>query len=198
MRIGLTGGIGSGKSTVAALFAARGVPIIDADEIARELAEPGHAAHSEIVAAFGAGVLAPDGAIDRAALRKLAFSSDTERQRLEAILHPRIKAEMEARAAAIDAPYHIFVVPLLVEAGLAGTVDRVLVVDVDKVVQLQRVMERSKLPEAEVARIMAHQADRTRRLACADDVIRNDGDLARLEQEVEALHHRYLALAGGG
>lgn len=198
LRIGLTGGIGSGKSTVAALFAARGVPVIDADAIARELVEPGHAALADIVAAFGAGVLDADGRLDRARLRARVFDDAAQRTRLEAILHPRIHAVMAQRAAAQTAPYVLLVIPLLFEAGQRTLVDRVLVVDVPVEQQRVRVAARDPLPPEQIDAILAAQLSREQRLAGADEVIDNSGDAAALERQVEELHRRYLQMAVRG
>ncbi len=194
--VGLTGGIGSGKSTVSALFEKLGVPVIDADLVARQVVEPGQPALAEIEAAFGPGVIDATGRLDRAALRRIVFGDDEARQRLEAILHPRILAEMKRRAGALDAPYLIFAIPLLIEAGQQGEVDRVLVVDASDAIRRRRVMERDGLSEAEVAAVMAAQASREARLAAADDVIVNEGDAENLARAVADLHRRYLELAG--
>jgi dephospho-CoA kinase len=197
LRIGLTGGIGSGKSTVAALFAACGVPVIDTDEIAHHLVQPGGEALAEVVRAFGASMLAASGELDRAALRARVFADPAERRRLEAILHPRIRAEVAARVAALDANYCVIVVPLLLEAAFNDMVDRVLVVDTTEESQVARARARSGLAGEEVRRIMAAQASRAERLAAAHDVIRNDRDLAHLEREVARLHRLYLSLSTG-
>ncbi len=195
LRIGLTGGIGSGKSTVARLFAARGVPLIDTDRIAREVVEPGQPAHREIVAAFGPEVAGPDGRLRRDVLRARVFADPAARRRLEAITHPRILAAVEARAAALAAPYCIVDVPLLVESGLRPGFDRVLVVDCEESEQIRRVVARDALTAAEVEAIMRTQARRRDRLAAADDVIRNDGDPDALLPHVDRLHTLYLELA---
>lgn len=198
--VGLTGGIGSGKSTVADRFEARGAVIIDTDRIAHELTVPGGAAMAAIEAAFGPTVIATDGSLDRAAMRALAFSDPQARRRLEAILHPLIRSltDERARAAlAAGAPYVMLAIPLLVESGNARSrVDRVLVIDCPVEVQISRVMARSGLSRAEVQRILDAQASRDARLAVADDVLDNGGSLEALEPGVEALHRRYLALAG--
>ena len=198
--IGLTGGIGSGKSTVADHFEARGAAIIDTDRIAHELTAPGGAAMAAIEAAFGPTVIAADGSLDRAAMRSLAFSDPRARRRLEAILHPLIRSLTDGRARAAlaaGAPYVMLAIPLLVEAGNARSrVDRVLVIDCPAEVQIRRVMTRSGLTRAEVERILDAQASREARLAVADDVLDNGGDLEALEPGVDALHRRYLALAG--
>ena len=197
--IGLTGGIGSGKSTVDALFAERGAAVIDTDQIAHELTGPDGAAMVPIRAAFGDGVVAADGRLDRAAMRTLVFNDPDARRRLEAILHPMIRAltDQRARAALADgAPYVVLGIPLLVEAGNARSrVDRVLVVDCPVDVQISRVMKRSALSRPEVERILAAQASREARLAVADDLIDNGAGLAELAPQVDTLHRRYLALA---
>ncbi len=194
--VGLTGGIGSGKSTVADLFVARGAALVDTDAIAHELAAPGGGALPAIRARFGDGVLRADGGLDRAAMRRLVFSDPGARQALEAILHPLIRAESERRCAAATSPYVILAVPLLVESGgYRERCDRILVVDCEPAVQVARVMARSGLPEAEVRAILAAQAGRAQRLAAADDVIDNSGTPAALPGQVAALHHAYLAAA---
>ncbi|MBI3772320.1 MAG: dephospho-CoA kinase [Gammaproteobacteria bacterium] len=194
--VGLTGGIGSGKSTVARFFAEMGVPVIDADIIAREVVEPGQAALDEIITAFGPEMLDPDGRLDRTRLRREVFATPAKRQVLEAILHPRIRAEMEKRAADLNAPYCIFVIPLLVETGQRSHLDRVLVVDTRPEQQRQRVRERDALSDAEIDAILAVQTSRKDRLAVADDVITNNNDLNHLKTQVFDLNLRYIALAG--
>ena len=196
--IGLTGGIGSGKSAVADQFALLGAAIVDTDAIAHELTRPGGAAIPEVRKLFGDDAIAPDGAMDRKKVRGIVFADPAARKRLESVLHPMIRAESERRiAAAADvAPYAVHVVPLLVESPDHRTrVSRVLVVDCDEGVQVERVKQRSGLAEAEVRRIIAAQASRAERLAAADDVIDNSGPLAGLAPQVEALHERYIALA---
>ena len=195
--VGLTGGIGSGKSSVARLFAARGVEVIDADALAHELTAPGGAAMAAIRAAFGAGVIDERGALDRERMRRQVFGDPAARQRLEAILHPMIRAESERRRAAATSAYVILMIPLLVESGdPRRRCDRVLVVDCPEEEQVRRVMMRSNLARPEVEAIMATQASRAARLAQADDVIDNGGDPSGLGPQVEALHARYLVLAG--
>ncbi len=194
--VGLTGGIGSGKSTVADLFAARGVPVIDMDEIARELTRPGRPALAEIAKAFGPDILNSGGELDRAALRRRIFTDPGARRRLEAILHPRIRAEVTRRLHGLEAPYAVVVIPLLVESGQRDLVDRVLVVDAPEDLQIRRTTARDGVGEEEVRAVLAAQAGRRERLAVADDVIVNDDGPEALEHQVEALHRRYLALAG--
>lgn len=198
LRIGLTGGIGSGKSTVANLFAARGVPVIDADAIARELVEPGQPALADIVAEFGADMRDAQGRLDRARLRARVFDDPSQRKRLEAILHPRIHAVMAERTAAQTAPYVLLVIPLLFEADQRDLVDRVLVVDVPVETQRARVSARDHLPPAQIDALLAAQWSREQRLAHADDVIDNGGDAAILETQVDDLHRRYLQQATTG
>jgi dephospho-CoA kinase len=197
--VGLTGGIGSGKSAVAERFAARGAAIVDTDVIAHELTAPGGAGIPALSAAFGAEVLMPDGALDRAAMRRIAFADPAARARLEAILHPLIRAESEARLcrlASADFPYAVLVVPLLVESGnYRERVDRVCIVDCPEATQLERVMARSGLPRAEAQAIMAAQASRAVRLAAADDVIDNARGLTELDAQVAKLHEKYREMA---
>lgn len=195
LRIGLTGGIGSGKSTVAALFAARGVPVIDTDVIAHGLVEPGQPALAEIAARFGADLLDGTGRLDRARLRERVFADAGQRKALEAILHPHIGAEMEWRLAQSKAPYVLLVIPLLFEAGWQERVDRVLVVDVPVELQRARAATRERLDAERIDAILAAQASREQRRAGADDLIDNSGDPSALEQQVERLHRSYLALA---
>ncbi|MDT3678294.1 MAG: dephospho-CoA kinase [Burkholderiaceae bacterium] len=192
--VGLTGGIGSGKSTVADLFAARGASIVDTDEIAHELTAAGGAAIDAIRARFGDTVLRADGALDRDAMRARAFDDPSAREALEAILHPMIRAESQRRIAAARGPYVMHVVPLLVEsAGRSGRFDRVLVVDCPVPVQIARVQRRSGLSLERIKSILAAQASREARLAAADDVIDNGGDADALPAQVDALHRRYAA-----
>lgn len=195
LRVGLTGGIGSGKSTAAALLATRGVPVIDTDEMARCLTEPGLPAFGEIVRVFGQDILDTHRRIDRNRLRERVFANAGERQRLEAILHPRIRDMVREKLDVLHAPYCILVVPLLIESGFTDLVDRVLVVDATEGAQIQRTAARSGLTEPEVRKILSAQATRAQRLQKADDVIDNNGDRKHLEKEVERLHQWYLSLA---
>jgi dephospho-CoA kinase len=194
-RVGLTGGIASGKTTVANLFAALGVPIIDTDLLAREVLEPGGALLAEVVAHFGPAILAAEGGLDRRALRARVFADPAERRWLEERTHPAIRALTDLRCDAADGPYCMVAIPLLVETGGANRFDRVLVVDVDPAVQLARLQARDHGARSEAERMLAAQASRADRLAVADDVIHNDGDLARLRDQVEELHRRYAAAA---
>ena len=196
LRIGLTGGIGSGKSTVAELFARRGAPVIDTDNVARQVVEPGRPALDDIVREFGSDLLDTNGHLDRARMRERVFNDPTARRRLESILHPRIRAAVRDQVAAIAAPYCLIVVPLLVETGFNELIDRVLVVDVDEEQQRERTSRRDKVSAEAVGKIMATQATRAQRVAHADDVIVNNGTIADLEREVGRLHASYLALSG--
>jgi dephospho-CoA kinase len=191
LRIGLTGGIGSGKSTVARLFSRLGVPVVDTDEIAHALTAHGQPAVDEIVRAFGPEVRDAAGALDRAALRDRIFRDRSQRVMLESILHPLIRREVERRVEMLDAPYVVIVAPLLIESGFADLVDRILVVDSSEEDQIRRVQQRSGLAESEVRRILAAQLGRSARLAQADDVIVNDIDMAHLTREVRRLDHAY-------
>ncbi|AKU10475.1 dephospho-CoA kinase [Azoarcus sp. CIB] len=194
--VGLTGGIGSGKSAAADRFAELGAAIVDTDAIAHALTGPGGQAIPAIRAAFGDAVITPDGALDRKAMRDRAFADPNERRRLEAILHPAIGAESARQVSAARAPYVVLVVPLLVESGkYRERCDSLCVVDCPVEVQIARVMTRSHLPEEQVRAIMATQASREQRLAAADEVIDNGSDLATLITQVDRLHEKYLAAA---
>lgn len=196
LRIGLTGGIGSGKSTAAQLFAALGVPVFDADELTRELTAPGQPALQTIRDAFGDSILDADGRLSRAALRERIFSDDNERQRLEAILHPLVYRTLAERSASLEADYVIWVVPLLLETAAADRVDRVVVVDCPEELQIQRASQRDGQDSDAIRRIMQQQLPRQRRLEQADDVLMNDADNQHLARQVESLHQHYRALAG--
>ena len=190
-KIGLTGGIGSGKSKVADMLAAWGAAVIDSDVIAHELTAPGGAAIEPIRQAFGPGVIAENGALDRPAMRELAFQSPEARRRLEAILHPMIRAETTARAQVAQGHYAVFVVPLLVESGRwQKQLDRICVVDCEPETQVARVQARSGLTREAIARIMSAQASREERIAVADDIVPNGAgtNLDELERHVRALH----------
>ncbi len=195
LRIGLTGGIASGKSTVAGLFAALEVPVIDTDQIAREVVEPGQPPLEKLVERFGAGILTPDGHLDRPKLREIVFSDPKARADLEALTHPAIGSAVQARAAVAGGPYQILVIPLLVEKGYQKHLDRVLVVDCPEALQLQRLQARDGTSPVQARAILEAQASRAARLKAADDMIRNESDVAALRQQVQALHHRYLQLA---
>jgi dephospho-CoA kinase len=193
--VGLTGGIGSGKSTVADMFAARGATIVDTDAIAHSMTAPQGPAMPAIVAEFGPAFADASGAMDRARMRELVFSDANAKARLEAILHPRIRDAALAAGAAATGAYVIYAVPLLIESGTwRARVTRVLAVDCDEQVQIARVMARNNLPEAQVRAIMAAQVGRAQRLAAADDVIINNAGIAELEAQVARLHALYLQI----
>ncbi|WP_445396183.1 dephospho-CoA kinase [Zobellella sp. An-6] len=197
--VGLTGGIGSGKSTVANLFAELGVEVIDADLIAREVVEPGEPALAAIAEHFGPDVIDGGGRLDRRALRERVFAAPAQKDWLNALLHPLIRERMIAACTAARSPYCLLVVPLLVENRLTTLTDRVLVVDVSPEQQLARTMKRDRSDEQQIRAIMAAQASREQRLAAADDVVdNNDPDLAGIKAAVTALHQKYLALAMQG
>lgn len=193
--IGLTGGIGSGKTAVSDRFAQRGVPVVDTDQLARELVEPGQPALAEIVAHFGVDCLDESERLHRARLRERVFADSTGRQRLEAILHPRIRKLSQERIAALTTPYCLVAIPLLAETGMTDGLDRILVVDVPEAEQIRRVMARDQIDEIQAQRILAVQVSRAQRLALADDVIENIGDLEQLDRQIAALHQRYLRWA---
>lgn len=195
LRIGLTGGIASGKSTVADLFAAKGVPVIDTDVIAREVVEPGRPALAEIAREFGPDILDEEGRLNRRRLRDVVFRDDKRRETLEAILHPRIREETEAQAAAAGGAYQLIVVPLLVESPMQATMDRILVVDVSEDTQLERLLQRDAESEVQARRMIAAQASREDRLRIADDVLDNDGTVDATADQVDRLHRKYLELA---
>jgi dephospho-CoA kinase len=191
--VGLTGGIGCGKTTVADLFAARGAAVIDTDQIAHSLTAPGGAAMPALIEAFGPGFATPDGALDRARMRTLVFADPDARARLEAVLHPRIREATAGAALLATGPYVIFVVPLLIESGTwRERVARVLAIDCPEATQVARVMARNNMTEDQVRAIMAAQVTRARRLEAADDVILNDDGLDALLPQVERLHAFYL------
>ncbi|MDT4851959.1 Dephospho-CoA kinase [compost metagenome] len=195
--LGLTGGIGSGKSAAAAHFSALGVHMVDADHAARWVVEPGRPALARIVDRFGEDMLLPDGQLNRAALRERIFRSEDERRWLEQLLHPLIGEEISTNLAQAESPYAILVSPLLVESGQKRMTRRVLVVDTPEHLQLERTMRRDNVPEEQVRAILKAQAQREERLKHADDILVNDADLAHLQREVERLHDFYLSLRGG-
>ena len=195
LRVALTGGIASGKSTVANLFAARGVPVIDTDVIAREVVEPGTPALAAVVEAFGPEVLGADGRLDRRRMRERIFGDAAARRRLEGILHPAIRAEMARRSLAAGGPYQVLVIPLLAEGGRRDHVDRVLLVDVPEEMQVERLMLRDGVSREQAAASLGAQAGRAARLAIADDVILNTGRADDLDHEVTALDGKYRKLA---
>ena len=193
--IGLTGGIGSGKSTVAGEFKKLGVPVIDTDQLARELVAPGQPALQEIIAHFGAPALRDDGTLDRAWLRTRIFSDSSAKQALETILHPRIRQRVHEWLATIASPYCIVVIPLLLETHQADLVDRILVVDAPEKEQLKRVAARDGLSHNVVAAIMATQADRETRLSAAHDIIANDAGVDTLVEQVRKLHIYFMDIS---
>jgi dephospho-CoA kinase len=195
MRVALTGGIASGKSTVAALFTQLGVPVIDLDQLAREVVAPGTPLLAQVLARFGPGVQAPDGSLDRRALRALVFRDAAARKELEAMLHPAIRARAAELAAAVEAPYLIIVIPLLAESGTASEFDRVLVVDCDEALQRSRLAQRDAAAGELIAAGLAAQAPRAARRALATELIDNDGVPAALAPRVRELHAQYLDLA---
>ncbi|UZE22928.1 dephospho-CoA kinase [Pseudomonas sp. B21-056] len=195
--LGLTGGIGSGKSAAAQHFIDLGVHLIDADHAARWVVEPGRPALAEIAEHFGAGVLQADGTLDRAALRKLIFENADERRWLEALLHPLIADEIAHHLAQARSSYAILVSPLLIESGQYAMTQRILVIDVPEQLQIERTLQRDQISEQQVQAILKAQSSRQDRLSHADDVVVNDRDLAWLHSEVERLHHTYLTLRGG-
>jgi dephospho-CoA kinase len=197
--VGVTGGIGSGKTTAVKLFERLGAGVVDTDAIAHGLTRPGGAAMEPILARFGRGCAQPDGSLDRAAMRALVFSDAQAKRDLEAILHPLIRSASSSAVLQARTPYVLLVVPLLVETGgYRDMLDRVLVIDCDESLQVERVRRRSGLSEEQIRAIMATQASRGERLRAADDVVRNDADEAALGEQVRALHARYLSLAGHG
>lgn len=195
-RVGLTGGIASGKSTVTKFFAALGVPIIDTDQVAREVVEPGQPPLERLVERFGRAILTPDGHLDRPKLREIVFSDPKARADLEALTHPAIGTAVEAWAAAAGGPYQILIIPLLVEKNLTSQVDRVLVVDCDEELQIRRLQARDGSTMEQARAILNAQTSRGARLKSAHDVIHNEGDLSGVRDQVSALHARYLELAG--
>jgi dephospho-CoA kinase len=195
LRIGLTGGIASGKSTVAQLFAARGATVLDTDTIAREVVEPGTPGLAALVAALGGEILDREGRLDRAELRRRVFADAATRREVEAILHPAIVAELEHRSRESTGPYQVFVIPLLVESRLERIVDRILVVDCPEEEQLRRLMARDGESRESALQMLETQATRARRLAEADDVIDNGGAAAALSAQVDVLDRRYRDLA---
>jgi dephospho-CoA kinase len=194
-RVGLTGGIASGKSTAAKFFGALGVPIIDTDQLARDVVEPGQPPLERLVERFGSSILTPDGHLDRPALRTIAFSDAKARADLEALLHPAIGAAAEARSAEAGGIYQILVIPLLVEKSLGTQLDRVLVVDCDEELQIRRLQARDGSTLEQARAILNAQTSRAARLKAAHDVIKNDGDMSAVRDQVATLHARYLELA---
>ncbi len=193
--VALTGGIGSGKTTVADMFAELGVTLIDSDVLAREVVEPGQPALEEVVSAFGSDVLDETGKLNRAALREIVFGDAEKRRTLEAILHPRIIAEMNRRIEQVEGSYCLVCIPLLFETGRQTQFDRTLVVDLPPELQIERTLKRDGSPRATIEGILAAQVARSRRLELADDVIDNSGEIRLVRREVDKLHQKYLELA---
>jgi len=198
LRVGLTGGIASGKSTVQDQFVQLGVPVLDADQVARDVVAPGQAALREIADTFGADMLQTDGTLDRAQMRRRVFADPDARRKLEAITHPAIRHQMSVWLAGQQGPYCVLSVAILVEAGMRSLVDRVLVVDADEAVQNQRLCRRDGIDDALARQMLAAQATRQQRLDAADDVIANNADLDSLCRSVRTLHQFYLDLAAAG
>jgi len=192
--VGLTGGIACGKSTVSGIFSDLGVPVLDADLVARELVAPGQPALAKIVELFGKDILRPDHTLNRVRLRQRIFSHPLERQQLDSLLHPMIYQHMWMQAAMLDTIYCIFSVPLLLETGQNAKLQRILVVDCEPEIQRQRLVDRDGCGSDEINQILAAQCDRQTRLAYADDVIHNNGDVLVVAQQVQALHQRYQQL----
>lgn len=195
LRVGLTGGIACGKSTVADMFAARGVPVIDTDVLARDAVKPGEPALDEIARYFGPEVIDEEGNLRRRRLRERVFADDAGRKALESILHPRIRDAALRQSASAGGSYQIIVVPLLVESPMKNEMDRIVAVDCSEEAQLARLLLRDAENEDQARRMIAAQSSRTERLAIADDVIVNDGALEETERQVDKLHERYLDLA---
>lgn len=195
LRIALTGGIASGKSAAAAAFRALGVPVVDTDRIAREVVAPGQPGLAALVAAFGTGILEETGELDRSRMRERIFSDAAARRRVNLLLHPLILQRVAGELATLDAPYAIVEIPLLAESGRHTDFDRVLVIDAPKEMQVQRLQQRDDMNPAQTGAALAAQAPRAQRLAIADDVIENTGDLAALQSAVATLHVRYLEMA---
>ncbi len=193
--IGLTGGIGCGKTAVTDCFTSLGVPVIDADTVAREVVLPGQPALQAIAEKFGPEAITSEGSLNRNWLREHIFSDADAKRELEAILHPRIRAEMRRQLSEVEGSYAIFSIPLLLETGQDKTVDRILVVDCDPELQISRVTQRDDASESQTRAIIATQIDRKSRLTAADDIITNNGSLSELRPQVEALHQKYLNLA---
>jgi dephospho-CoA kinase len=194
-RVGLTGGIASGKSTAAKFFGALGVPIIDTDQLARDVVEPGQPPLERLVDRFGPSILTEDGHLDRPALRNIVFSDPKARADLEALTHPAIGAAVEARSAEAGGIYQVLVIPLLVEKSLGSQLDRVVVVDCDEELQIRRLQARDGSTLEQARAILNVQTSRAARLKAAHDVIKNDGDMSAVRDQVEKLHARYLELA---
>lgn len=192
--IGLTGGIGSGKSAAAEIFRTLGIEVIDADALAREVVEPGQPALSDIAAHFGKQLLAADGSLDRAALRKIVFTNPDEKKWLENLLHPLIAELLQRRLSATESPYAILESPLLLETEQVKLVERVLVIDASEETQMARAMARDGSDEAVIRSIIASQIDRAERIQRADDLVSNEQDLEQLKENIKALHNKYMGM----
>lgn len=199
LKVGLTGGIGSGKSTVAEYFARLGVVIVDADQIAKEITLPGASAYKTIIESFGSSILSPSGEIDRKKLRQIVFQDHLAKKQLENILHPRIIKEMLNKIESINAPYCIIVIPLLVETGFAhhDFLDRICVVDTLESLQIERASRRDSTAPQEILKIIKGQSSSEERLRVADDIILNNSDLISLENQIKKLHNQYLQMSSG-
>ena len=197
LRVGLTGGIGSGKTTVKNFFDGLGAPTIDADEISHSITKPGQAAFDEVVALFGEESLDETGNLDRKRLRALIFDEPDLKQKLEAIIHPRVRAQIREFTDRVDYPYCIICIPLLLETGAQSTVDRVLVVDAPEALQVARVNRRDNADERQTRSIIRSQTGRAERLRAAHDIIVNDGNISDLKTRVENLHDRYMKIGSG-
>jgi dephospho-CoA kinase len=195
LKVGLTGGIGSGKSTVSDIFASLGVPVIDSDLLAREVVEPGEHGLNQIIERFGGGTLNPDGTLNRQHLRNLVFADTKARRDLEQILHPLIRQRSNEHLAKLDAPYAILSIPLLIEAGLISAVDRVLVVDCPEQIQIERICTRDGITPDKAKAMLDSQCSRNQRLEAADDIIDNNQPREDLRHRVESLHQSYLTMA---
>jgi len=195
LKIGLTGGIASGKSTICRLFSKYDVPIIDADIIARQLVEPDQIAFHEIVHAFGPDIVRSDGTLDRSALRQLIFSNPVAKTQLEAILHPMISQRLQQQSDALDTPYCILAIPLLIESKLQQSVDRILVIDISIELQLERLCQRDKLSPIDAQLMINSQCSREQRLSFADDIITNNRSFNDLEKIIFNLNQKYRKLA---
>lgn len=191
LKIGLTGGIGSGKSTVCNIFSEFGVPVIDADIIAHSLVRPGMPALEEIAKTFGKELISNDGTLDRKKIRDQIFANDTERKKLENILHPAVYKEISVQVENINSKYCIISIPLLIETDASDTVDRILVIDVPRELQLQRASNRDKTNKSDIKSIIDSQISREDRLAAADDIVNNDGNIENLHRQISGLHEYY-------
>lgn len=194
LKIGLTGGIGSGKTTAANIFDELGIPVIDADDIAHTLVAKDQPALREIVRTFGAEILKDDGSLDRDRLREIIFSNPNKKKLLESILHPLVYQEMQHQMDSLDSPYVILSIPLLLETGMQHLVDRVLVIDCPVDIQFERVKQRNGLTDDRIASIIEAQIPRTERISAADDIVNNSGSTSKLAEQIKKLHNLYISL----